>query len=407
VLVSDFHYDLPSELIAQTPAEVRGASRMLTLDLATGRVADHLFAELPHLLAPGDLLLFNNTRVLPARLYATRAGLTTQANSPAPTGLVEVLLTEQFAGSDGHNDWRALVRPAKKIQPGETLHFHAPTPALKGTGFSPSLQPHLEQGASAPEGPALTATILSAGDHGERTLRFAPVPNFHEILEAIGHLPLPPYIHRPKSAPNTPEDRARYQTVFASERGSAAAPTAGLHFTAEILAELHARGVETSHITLHVGLGTFQSVRVDRTEDIRLHAEPYTLPAATAEAINRARRDHRRILAVGTTTTRTLEHIARTTQPGTDADAGAPHLASETWVPLQPHSGTTSLFLSPGLNDRFLLVDGLLTNFHLPESTLLMLVSAFAGKSAVAAAYAHAVAARYRFFSYGDCMLIA
>jgi len=359
MLVSDFHYDLPEDLIAQHPPAVRGASRMLTLNRHTGTYADHLFTDLPSLLQSGDLLVLNDSRVLPARLYATRAGLTTQHNSPAPTGHIEVLLTQRLASE--HNDWTALVKPAKKIQPGETLHF---------------------------ADPSLTAQILSAGDFGERTLRFAPVEDFHATLEAIGHLPLPPYIHRSKSEPNTAEDRARYQTVFARERGSAAAPTAGLHFTPEILEALTARGVEIAHLTLHVGLGTFQPIRVDRTEDIRLHAEPYTLSQATAEAINRAQREGRRIIAVGTTTTRTLEHIARL--PG----------------PIAAHSGTTSLFLSPGLNDDFKLVQGLLTNFHLPSSTLLMLVSAFAGREAVLAAYAHAVAARYRFFSYGDCMLI-
>jgi len=359
MLVSDFHYDLPEDLIAQHPPAVRGASRMLTLNRHTGTYADHLFTDLPSLLQSGDLLVLNDSRVLPARLYATRAGLTTQHNSPAPTGHIEVLLTQRLASE--HNDWTALVKPAKKIQPGETLHF---------------------------ADPSLTAQILSAGDFGERTLRFAPVEDFHATLEAIGHLPLPPYIHRSKSEPNTAEDRARYQTVFARERGSAAAPTAGLHFTPEILEALTARGVEIAHLTLHVGLGTFQPIRVDRTEDIRLHAEPYTLSQTTAEAINRAQREGRRIIAVGTTTTRTLEHIARL--PG----------------PIAAHSGTTSLFLSPGLNDDFKLVRGLLTNFHLPSSTLLMLVSAFAGREAVLAAYAHAVAARYRFFSYGDCMLI-
>jgi len=359
MLVSDFHYDLPEDLIAQHPPAVRGASRMLTLNRHTGTYADHLFTDLPSLLQSGDLLVLNDSRVLPARLYATRAGLTTQHNSPAPTGHIEVLLTQRLASE--HNDWTALVKPAKKIQPGETLHF---------------------------ADPSLTAQILSAGDFGERTLRFAPVEDFHATLEAIGHLPLPPYIHRSKSEPNTAEDRARYQTVFARERGSAAAPTAGLHFTPEILEAVTARGVEIAHLTLHVGLGTFQPIRVDRTEDIRLHAEPYTLSQTTAEAINRAQREGRRIIAVGTTTTRTLEHIARL--PG----------------PIAAHSGTTSLFLSPGLNDDFKLVRGLLTNFHLPSSTLLMLVSAFAGREAVLAAYAHAVAARYRFFSYGDCMLI-
>jgi S-adenosylmethionine:tRNA ribosyltransferase-isomerase len=374
MLVSDFHYDLPEELIAQQPPAVRGASRMLTLDRQTGGFADHIFAELPSLLQPGDLLVMNDSRVIPARLFATRAGLTTQHNSPAPSGHIEVLLTQRLASAEGHNDWSALVRPAKKIQPGETLLF-------------------------APEGssvPLLQATVLSAGDFGERALRFDPVEDFHAALERIGHLPLPPYIHRSKQEPNTPEDRERYQTVYsqrltrAEAQGSAAAPTAGLHFTAKILSELKERGIELATLTLHVGLGTFQPVRVERTEDIRLHAEHYTLSAATAEAVSRARRERRRIVAVGTTTTRTLEHIAR------EAEASG--------NPIEAHSGSTSLFLSPGA--EFKLVSGLLTNFHLPQSTLLMLVSAFAGREHVLAAYAHAVESHYRFFSYGDCMLI-
>jgi S-adenosylmethionine:tRNA ribosyltransferase-isomerase len=365
MLVSDFHYDLPEDLIAQTPPAIRGASRMMTLSRHTGAYADHTFADLPQLLQPGDLVILNDTRVLPARLYATRTGLTTQHNSPAPTGHIEVLLTEYIANPEGHNDWTALVKPAKKIQPGETLTFADPT---------------------------LTATVLTSGDFGERTLRFAPIADFHATLERIGHLPLPPYIHRDKSEPNTPEDRARYQTVFALERGSAAAPTAGLHFTPEILSQLQANKIELAHITLHVGLGTFQPVRVTDTRDIKLHAEPYTLSTETAEAINKAVQQGRRIIAVGTTTTRTLEHIARESE--------------RTGKPIAAHSGTTSLFLSPGLNDEFKLVRGLLTNFHLPDSTLLMLVSAFAGREPTLRAYAHAVAARYRFFSYGDCMLI-
>ncbi len=255
MLVSAFDYHLPEDLIAQRPPAVRGSSRMLTLDRATGAYEDHLFTELPSLLQPGDLLVLNDSRVLPARLFATRAGLTTQAGSPAPSGHVEVLLTEALPHPDGHNNWRALVRPAKKIQPGETLLFHA-------------------EGA---QHPVLTAEVLSTGDFGERTIRFAPVPDFHAVIERIGHLPLPPYIHRDKTEPNTPEDRERYQTVYSAERGSAAAPTAGLHFTPEVLAALEQRGVEIARITLHVGLGTFQPVRVEDTRDIRLHAEPYTL----------------------------------------------------------------------------------------------------------------------------------
>jgi S-adenosylmethionine:tRNA ribosyltransferase-isomerase len=383
MLVSDFHFDLPERLIAQQPPAVRGSSRMLTLDRRSGVFADRMVADLPSLLEPGDLLVMNDSRVLPARLFATRAGLATQHNSPAPSGSIEVLLTEYLANPEGHNDWRALVKPAKKVQPREALLFDR----------------------------GLRAEVLWSGEYGERTLRFnQTASDFHATLDLIGHLPLPPYIHREKNAPNTAEDRERYQTVYAKERGSAAAPTAGLHFTPEILEALRSRGVELATITLHVGLGTFQPVRAERTEDIRLHAEPYTLPAATADALNAAKREKRRVIAVGTTTTRTLEHIARRARQGT-AKSG-----DEAWAPIEAHSGSTSLFLSPGLDDRFLVVDGLLTNFHLPQSTLLMLVSAFLGglhgnepdwgRRAALAAYAHAVDAGYRFFSYGDCMLI-
>jgi S-adenosylmethionine:tRNA ribosyltransferase-isomerase len=371
MLVSDFNYDLPEELIAQQPPAVRGASRMMTLDRRTGAFADHSFTDLPSLLQPGDLLILNDSRVIPARLFATRRGLHTQHNSPAPSGHVEVLLTQRLASE--HNDWTALVKPAIKVPVEETLYF-----------------------ASARDEGHLTAKVIAAGDFGERTLRFEAVEDFHGILERIGHLPLPPYIHRDKSAPNTTADRERYQTVYSqpiagsAAEGSSAAPTAGLHFTPQVIAQLKERGIEIARLTLHVGLGTFQPVRVENTESIKLHSEPYTLNEATAAAINRARDEGRRIIAVGTTSTRTLEHIAR--------EAGDALIA--------PHSGTTSLFLSPGLNDEFQLVRGLLTNFHLPQSTLIMLVSAFAGREQTLAAYRHAVAVGYRFFSYGDCMLI-
>jgi len=358
VLVSDFNFDLPEELIAQHPPAVRGSSRMMRVDRATGAVADDYFRNLPEHLRAGDLLVLNDSRVLPARLYAVRAGLTTQANSPSPTGRIEVLLTQQL----GPGEWSALVRPGRKVQVGETLNFPDETGAT-----------------------ALTAEVLTAGEFGERTLRFATDARFLEKLDRIGHMPLPPYIHRDDSG----DDKTRYQTVYAATPGSAAAPTAGLHFTPEILAELEARGVEVQRVTLHVGLGTFQPVRVERLEEIRLHTEHYTLPSATAEAINAALKDGRRIIAAGTTTTRTLEHCAAVGM-------------------LQAHSGSTNIFIQPG--HRFRVVTGLLTNFHLPQSTLLMLVAAFLGedqgRERALAAYSHAVRERYRFFSYGDCMLI-
>ena len=393
MLVSDFSFDLPAELIAQHPPAQRGSSRMLVLNRATGALCDDLFANLPNLLQPGDLLILNDSRVLPARLFATRGGARTQHNSPQPSGLIEVLLTEQIdnPASPGENLWRALVRPARKVQIGETLSFFQTNTA---TGENNSV-------------PVLTAEVLAAGAFGERTLRFAPVEDFHATLARIGHMPLPPYIHRDQSAqPDTEEDRERYQTVYSRLPGSAAAPTAGLHFTPEVLAALRALGVEIQYLTLHVGLGTFQPVRVSRLADIRLHAERYTLPAATAQALNRALREGRRIVAAGTTTTRTLEHIAA------QAPSGPLHL--------EPHSGSTSIFLAPG--HRFRIVNGLITNFHLPESTLLMLVAAFAdcmdngepttdaapnrGLRTILAAYGHAIRHGYRFFSYGDCMLL-
>ncbi len=358
MLVSDFDFHLPEDLIAQTPPAVRGSSRMLRVDRATGAVADDHFRNVPHHLRSGDLLILNDSRVLPARLYAVRAGLTTQANSPSPSGRIEVLLTQQLAP----NEWSALVRPGRKVPVGETLLF-----------------PN-ESGATI-----LTAQVLSSGEFGERILRFTPDPLFLQKLDQIGHMPLPPYIHRDDSN----DDKTRYQTVYANTPGSAAAPTAGLHFTPEILAELQAMGIIVERITLHVGLGTFQPVRVERLEDIRLHTEHYTLPAATAAAINAARKDGRRIIAAGTTTTRTLEHCAAIGR-------------------LEPHSGATNIFIQPG--HQFRVINGLLTNFHLPQSTLIMLVSAFLGpkqgRERALAAYAHAVAEKYRFFSYGDCMLI-
>ncbi len=362
--VTDFDFSLPPHLIAQHPPAERDAARMLTVDRRTGVLADRTFRDLPILLRPGDLLVLNNSRVIPARLFARRAGLRTQPNSPTPSGRIEVLLTQQLAPTD----WRALVKPGRKIQPGELLIFDEP---------SPLNQPN----------ETLQATVLDAGDFGERTLRFAPTADFFRTLDRLGHIPLPPYLHRADS----PEDRARYQTVYAgtSAHGSAAAPTAGLHFTPDILAAIQASGVEIAHITLHVGLGTFQPVRVEHLADIRLHAETYTLSPETAAALNRARAYGRRIVAAGTTTVRALEHCARQA-------AGAP---------LHPHTGQTSIFLSPG--HQFQLVDALLTNFHLPQSTLLMLVCAFAGTSPVLAAYAHAVAHGYRFFSYGDCMFLS
>lgn len=352
--VADFDFHLPEELIAQQPPAERDAARMLMLDRASGAMEDSSFRELPAMLAPGDLLVLNDSRVIPARLFATRAGAASQKQEP--TGKIEVLLTQQLAPQE----WSALVRPGKKVQVGERLFFST------------------EDGAA----PLLEAEVTARGEFGERTLRFEPSEDFYGALEKIGHMPLPPYMHRE----DTLEDRERYQTIFAAEKGSAAAPTAGLHFTPQVLDAIRARGVEIAYVTLHVGLGTFQPVRVESLDEIVLHSERYTLPAATAEVVNKAKREGQRVIAAGTTTVRTLEHCAS--------------LGGE----LKAHSGETSIFIRPG--HTFRIVDAMLTNFHLPQSTLLMLVGAFAGREHVLAAYAHAVEQRYRFFSYGDCMFI-
>jgi S-adenosylmethionine:tRNA ribosyltransferase-isomerase len=357
-LVRDYSFHLPPELIAQAPPAERSGARMLTVDRATGALGDRRFTDLPEILRAGDLLVLNNSRVLPARLFARRLSVKSQPGQ-APAR-IEVLLTEE----QRPGEWKALVRPGRKVLLGERLLF-------------------------PPEGPAtLEAEVTAHGEFGERTLRFAPVENFHAALDALGQMPLPPYIHREHDL-STPSDRERYQTVYAEERGSVAAPTAGLHFTPEVLGAIRARGVEIAYVTLHVGLGTFQPVRVERLDEIQLHTERYTLPPATADAVNRALADRRRVIAAGTTTVRTLEHCARI--------AGG--------APLTSHSGATDIFIAPGFSFR--VVSGLLTNFHLPQSTLLMLVCAFAGYEAVLDAYRHAVDRRYRFFSYGDCMFLS
>lgn len=357
--VTDFDFDLPPELIAQQPRAERGQSRMLVMDRATGALRDASFADLPSLLHPGDLLVLNDSRVIPARLYAHRTTLRDQHGpGQPPTGQIEVLLTEPA----GENQWRALVKPGKKVAVGERLAF----PAQSGEIL-------------------LEAEVLDRGDFGARLLRFSAVEDFFAILDRIGHMPLPPYIRRDDAQP----DRERYQTVFSVERGSVAAPTAGLHFTPQILESLTAKGVEVARVTLHVGLGTFAPLRVERVDEVHLHRERYSISAETAGAINRAADDRRRIVAVGTTVVRTLEHCALQAKG----------------CRLQPHSGETDIFISPGYNFR--LVSALLTNFHLPQSSLLMLVSTFAGRENVLAAYAHAVQREYRFFSYGNCMFLS
>ncbi|MGA2858601.1 MAG: tRNA preQ1(34) S-adenosylmethionine ribosyltransferase-isomerase QueA [Candidatus Sulfotelmatobacter sp.] len=383
VLVSDFHYGLPEELIAQEPLADRAGSRLLRLEAGTGRFEDRQFREFPELLRPGDLVVFNNTRVFPARLYGRRGGLRAQAVSqrnPAARdflqGRIEVLLTRQLR--EEPNEWECLVRPGRKIGVGEHLFFG--------------------------EQDELPAEVIGRGGFGERRIRFEtpssfarpggrghpsphePIPadEFFARVEKIGHVPLPPYIARPDSA----ADRERYQTVYARERGSVAAPTAGLHFTAEILERIKQRGIETAEVTLHVGLGTFQPVRVERVEEHRLHSEAYSISAEAAEKIGRAKSEGRRVVAIGTTSARTLEYAAQ--QGGGEVRAAG--------------TGEANLFIYPGY--EFQVVGALLTNFHLPQSTLLMLVCALGGRENVLRAYQHAVEQRYRFYSYGDCMLV-
>ena len=350
--VREFDFDLPAELIAQEPSAERGGARLLHLARATGAIAHTTVVALPELLRPGDLLVVNDTRVFPARLLGRRV---------PSGGAVECLLVARLVpGTPPAPDvWEALVHPGQKLKPGARVVFE---------GI------HTLQGE-----------ILEQKFFGRRVVRLwtEDGSSVDDAVDAIGHVPLPPYIKRGDRL----DDRGRYQTLFARARGSIAAPTAGLHFTRPLLAALAARGVELAEITLHVGYGTFQPVRVERVEDHRLEAERYEVGATAAAAIERARRDGRRVVAVGTTTTRTLEAVAL-------ANEGA----------IVAGAGSTDLFIHPGFT--FQVVGGLLTNFHLPKSSLLMLVSAFAGRDLVRTAYDAAIAARYCFYSYGDAMLI-
>jgi S-adenosylmethionine:tRNA ribosyltransferase-isomerase len=363
VLVSDFDYHLPEELIAQHPLPDRAASRMMHQELARSTVKDCRFSQFPDMLRPDDLVILNNTRVFHARLFGTRKGLHSQpvgARNPGAQeflrGRIEVLLTRMI--SDEPNDWECLVRPGRKVRVGEQLSFG--------------------------ESNELEAEVIGRGDFGERQLRFSAVPNFLQLLEKIGHVPLPPYIDREGRS----EDEERYQTIYAHEPGAVAAPTAGLHFTPEIFARMKARGIQVAEITLHVGIGTFQPLHVTEVERHRMHSEHYSISTETAAVVNEALRSGRRVVAVGTTAVRTLEFAAR--------ESSTPEVAAG--------SGECDLFIYPGFDFR--VVGALLTNFHLPQSTLLMLVCAFAGREKVLDAYRHAVLHKYRFYSYGDCMFV-
>jgi len=347
MLLTQFDYNLPPDLIAQEPAPTRDASRLLVLDRASGRIEHRTFADLPEYLQRGDVLILNDTRVMPARLF----GVYDDGKS------VEILLVRPA----GEHCWEAMVKPAKPARVGRRL--------LLACG-------HLE------------ATVVTLGIHGRRVLRLPPEADLRRILESYGVVPLPPYIKR-RAATETEAsltDRERYQTVYAREDGAVAAPTAGLHFTPELLGRIRDLGVHIYPVTLHVGPGTFLPVRTEDLSEHRMESERYTIPDGTADAVNDAKRERRRVVAVGTTSVRSLEHAAqgRRTLP-----AG---------------SGDADLFITPGF--RFRMVDVFLTNFHLPRSTPLILVAAFAGLDATRRAYLEAIARRYRFYSYGDAMLI-
>ena len=338
---ADFDFHLPEELIAQTPLEKRDASRLLVVDRSSGEFSDQHFDSIIDQLQPGDALVMNNTRVLPARLYGEK---------PGTGGHVELLLLKNTEG----DQWEVLAKPAKRLKVGAQVSF--------GDG-------------------RLTATVVDELEHGGRIVRFDYQGIFLEVLESLGEMPLPPYIHEKLA------DRERYQTVYAKENGSAAAPTAGLHFTKELLAQIEAKGVKLVYLTLHVGLGTFRPVSVDNLDDHEMHSEFYTLSEEAAATLREVKANGHRVIAVGTTSIRTLETIGNKFQGDIQAD-----------------SGWTNIFIKPGY--QWQIVDAFSTNFHLPKSTLVMLVSAFAGRDLTLKAYEHAITERYRFFSFGDAMFI-
>ena len=335
----DFWYDLPEELIAQTPLERRDSSRLMLLNKHNGNIDHHIFSQLPELLRAGDCLVMNDSRVIPARLFGKRD----------TGGAVEVLLLNDR----GNGVWECLTRPGRKTPIGTHLHFGEDE---------------------------LTATVVGLESDGNKLVQFHTDEIFLEVLERLGHVPLPPYIKEEL------KDAERYQTVYANEPGSAAAPTAGLHFTKELLEQLASAGIELNRITLHVGLGTFRPVKEEDLTKHEMHAEYCSISAPVADRINAAKREGRRVIAVGTTSCRTLEAV------------------SDEKGYVRPFHGQVNIFIYPGY--RFKCIDGLITNFHLPESTLIMLVSALAGREAVLRAYETAVRERYRFFSFGDAMLI-
>jgi S-adenosylmethionine:tRNA ribosyltransferase-isomerase len=370
--LSELDYQLPPERIAQRPLEERDASRILVLDRVSGSWEDRAFREFPAFLRGDELLVVNNTRVIPARLLGRRAGVRSGPRASAGKARreflqspIEVLLLRRLAD----DTWEALVRPGRKIGVGENILFGEPG--------------------------ELEAEVEWRGEFGLRRLRLHSSGDLTQTIERLGHVPLPPYIRRC----DDPSDRERYQTIFATRSGAVAAPTAGLHFTPAILDQLRTRKIEIAEITLEVGLGTFEPIRTEQLEQHRIHKEAYEIPEATAQAILRAKQERRPVLAVGTTAVRALEDAAEKTIARTAPGSGQ---AGSAFV--NPGRAEAEIFLYPG--KPFRVVDQLLTNFHLPRSSLLAMVAAFAGRENILGAYAHAVDAGYRFFSYGDCMLI-
>jgi S-adenosylmethionine:tRNA ribosyltransferase-isomerase len=357
---NDFDYRLPPELIAQTPVEPRDSSRLLVLHRATHRIEHRRFHQLTEYLGAGDVLVLNQSRVIPARLRGRRAGT---------GGKVELLLLRR----EGPGVWQALAQPARRLGPGARIVLDPPR------GLAPGFPQDRAAGA-------LEVEVVASHPGGVKTVRLTSEEPLGEHLGQLGEMPLPPYIH------HRLEDPERYQTVYAREEGSAAAPTAGLHFTGELLERLKGVGVEPAFVTLHVGLDTFRPVLVEDPTEHPIHTEYYELGAEAADILNRARQEGRRIIAVGTTSVRVLEQVAQ-------------DMAQEGRAKLEPNCGQAGLFILPG--HRFRMVDAMITNFHLPRSSLLMLVSAFAGRERILNAYQEAIRERYRFYSFGDAMLIA
>lgn len=405
--IDAFDYQLPEHLIAQKPADRRDSSRLLVVHRSTDTIEHKHFYDILDYLKPGDCLVLNDSRVLPARLYGRK--LQRQEGAKEPGAKVEFLLikraqeknadpeaseilepgtsgSSEILGSESSGSsevWETMVRPGRRLKPGDTVCFSG-------------------EGSDLPDLPSLRAKILDYGEDGTRIVRFEYEGIFMERLEEIGSMPLPPYIERPGEE----EDKERYQTVYSREEGSVAAPTAGLHFTEELLAKAEAMGVELAYVTLHVGIGTFRPVKCENVEDHHMHFEEYTISEEAADKINRAKREGRRVISVGTTSTRTVESAAyfdEEARGGSGSDEAGGSSGKGCWQ-VKTGSGSTGIFIYPGY--EFKIIESLITNFHLPKSTLLMLISALYDREKILKVYEEAIREEYRFFSYGDAMFI-